>query len=508
LWKNRVRKLFADSAVAYAIARGLLHDRQSAEDVVQESLVKILEKPPSGLRDEERARVYFLQVVRNQARKQNRSRLSRKRRERVLSDLPSDEAGSPESGVLSRETVRALRDSIARLPEEEREAVCLCCEAGLSQRVASEILCIRQSTVSYRLKKGLERLRGLLGKQGVTLASAPAVGEWVRTAGPPPAPALKARLEVLLRQFEATGAVPEWARTKGSSKAAPASSRASRRSARGSWMFAILAASAVVAVVAVGAVFLSQSEPLPRQNGATQAPEAEPAVAKVPKAVPHRIFETVYWDDFDAGPLDAFWTRRLPEKKTGHLRFFFEGSYLRIPVAAGAMDSELFLKGRKWRLHSRVELVSRPIELGQDGIMCISRWAPNRSAEGVFGTELLGAGQRPIVRVINGPGSNSLSYVIDGVRLAQAQKIKGVIVTPQGVIYTAGGLKGRSIVAAGLKGRDIVAPIVRKRLSSKLTSVRVRLFAEIPAESEKGGRCMAGWNRVGIHRVRLGLEKP
>jgi hypothetical protein len=149
-----------------------------------------------------------------------------------------------------RQREELVRNSLDLLPEPLRESVCLCCEVGCTQRDAASILGIGHRTVGYRVKKGLEQLRRILEKKGITTESAFSLGAWITEIGPPPAPALQARLKAIEEHYHETGTFPDWALKK---TAAGKAASVSARAGKGAWSGALLPAVAATTVLALAA---------------------------------------------------------------------------------------------------------------------------------------------------------------------------------------------------------------------------------------------------------------
>src|SRR3977135_3342266 len=68
---------------------------------------------------------------------------------------------------MARETeLLSVQSAMARLPEDQREAVSLVLVEGLPYREAAEVLEVPIGTLTSRLARGREALQGLLGVEG------------------------------------------------------------------------------------------------------------------------------------------------------------------------------------------------------------------------------------------------------------------------------------------------------------------------------------------------------
>jgi hypothetical protein len=233
-----------------------------------------------------------------------------------------------------------------------------------------------------------------------------------------------------------------------------------------------------------------------REEPVLPAPrEAAPAPVEERLLVPLRLGETVYADSFDRPDLDAFWVERSPAETPGYARVSIGNSRLCMAVGRKANGKPVLVRNR-YRLHSRVELVSRPIALGKMGLsfggkMLFDRGSSRGSWE--WGCEYLAEDGRPIARLSFRSGNGACFQIGD--RSFPFGRGRCLIVTPHGEVLLCDGV-------------DVSRVFARKRLRSKFRSIRMRLFAAIPEERAGGGRAVAVWDRIALRRVLLGPEKP
>ncbi|GAB4572640.1 MAG: RNA polymerase sigma factor [Rhodothalassiaceae bacterium] len=143
-----------------AIAERLLGDRAEAEDVVQESFVKLW--TDASRFDPARARfaTWFYRVLSNAA-------LDRLRRRRRLVALPDgydgvDGEDDAEETMLRDQRVCRVRAAIDALPERQRLALVLCHFEGISNREAGEIMKLGVKGVESLLVRARRQLRASL----------------------------------------------------------------------------------------------------------------------------------------------------------------------------------------------------------------------------------------------------------------------------------------------------------------------------------------------------------
>lgn len=135
---------------------------QLAEDLVQETYVKVLARPRLLRRDDDLG--YLIKALRNTW--YNHLRGERVRREVAAPDprLPGELAArsshtDPQASVEASEVLEAL----AKLPEPYRETLAAVDVAGLSYKEAARALGVRPGTVMSRLHRGRDQLARALG---------------------------------------------------------------------------------------------------------------------------------------------------------------------------------------------------------------------------------------------------------------------------------------------------------------------------------------------------------
>jgi RNA polymerase sigma-70 factor (ECF subfamily) len=134
------------SRTLFAIAYGILQDRQEAEDVVQDTLVKAW-KSRWRVRDPEKLPAWIATIARHRARD-----LARRRRpERLPQDFDSTETGAAETAQPNLDA--EVQAALAQLPELHRAAVTL--------RYFEEL---DYATIEQTLGLSNGALRGILGR--------------------------------------------------------------------------------------------------------------------------------------------------------------------------------------------------------------------------------------------------------------------------------------------------------------------------------------------------------
>jgi RNA polymerase sigma-70 factor (ECF subfamily) len=171
--------LLAEANWIRALARSLVADASTADDVVQETWLAILKRPP---RVGQPLRPWLAKVVRNFARMRRRGESNRRRREEASARREAVPATT--QMVEKVEVQRVLADAVLQLEEPFRSTVLLRYFEGLSAAEIARRTDTPAGTVRWRLKRGLDDLRrslddergGRAGWFGVVLAIAEGPG--------------------------------------------------------------------------------------------------------------------------------------------------------------------------------------------------------------------------------------------------------------------------------------------------------------------------------------------
>ena len=139
------------------LARLLVDDQQTAEDVVQEAFGQ-LHRRWTWLRDKDAAVGYLQVAVTNGSRSALRRRGVRRQRDEVH----VDDEPSAEQAALRGETSRELRASIAALPVRQRQVLVLRYYLDLSEAEIADRLEISKGSVKQHASRALAALSSRL----------------------------------------------------------------------------------------------------------------------------------------------------------------------------------------------------------------------------------------------------------------------------------------------------------------------------------------------------------
>ncbi|MBN3837376.1 sigma-70 family RNA polymerase sigma factor [Burkholderia sp. Ac-20344] len=146
-------------------ARALTGDRAWADDLVQDTLERALNRPP---RDSGNLRAWLLTLLRHHFIDQLRAR-----REIAVDDAtaPWQTMAAP-AGEIGGLVLRDVQRALYRLPVEQREVLLLVALEELSYRDAAQVLGVPVGTVMSRLARARGQMRALLSDEPSTHGSA------------------------------------------------------------------------------------------------------------------------------------------------------------------------------------------------------------------------------------------------------------------------------------------------------------------------------------------------
>jgi RNA polymerase sigma-70 factor (ECF subfamily) len=146
--------------VIFGTAYLMTHDRESAEDAVQNALVQMW-KRISSLRLRGSLKTWLIRIVVNEVNQQRR----KKRLPTLFVEGVKEPVGEPdevEKNAINRERYRNLRQALDMLPDTQREMVVLRYFSELTIPEIATVTGIREGTVKSRLSRALDRLGKIL----------------------------------------------------------------------------------------------------------------------------------------------------------------------------------------------------------------------------------------------------------------------------------------------------------------------------------------------------------
>ena len=157
------------SGLAYGIALRVLGDPGRAEDVVQEAFLNVWNRAPSFDPTRGSLRTWLLTAVRNRSIDYLRGRGGHERQEVELQPAVATSGlrGDPWHEVSLSLERDAVREALASLPPEQRQAVELAYFGGYTQSEIAGITRVPVGTVKGRIRLALEKLSSYLRGRGL-----------------------------------------------------------------------------------------------------------------------------------------------------------------------------------------------------------------------------------------------------------------------------------------------------------------------------------------------------
>lgn len=153
--RNIIGKIIEDNLdylVRFAYYR--LANRQAAEDLVYNAVLRFLEKMPNDIRPES-VRLYLFRIVHNLYLDKNRSE------KRDLISVDGLDIEDKADDILDIEDIDRINACLDSLPQREADVIRMNVIDNLSFVEISGILSIPQSTAKSRYKSGMDKLRKL-----------------------------------------------------------------------------------------------------------------------------------------------------------------------------------------------------------------------------------------------------------------------------------------------------------------------------------------------------------
>jgi RNA polymerase sigma-70 factor (ECF subfamily) len=146
--------------VAYGLARRILRDDALAEDAVQEGFLAAWRSAPRFVPERAKASTWILTLVHRRA--VDLVRREERRRTDLLDERAEAAEGPSDEAVWLRFERERVQGALARLPDQQREALELAYYGGFTQTELAERLGQPLGTIKSRMFTGLSRLRELL----------------------------------------------------------------------------------------------------------------------------------------------------------------------------------------------------------------------------------------------------------------------------------------------------------------------------------------------------------
>ena len=162
---EELHRLMADRM--FGLILNILKDRHEAEDALQETFLKIW-KNAKGYHDRLGSPLgWLLTVSRNTAYDRYRKRSRQARQLDTLEDDMKEEArlaqaSAVDDKLLGLEQKKSIREALAKLGSDQREAIEMAFFSGHTQQEVSDQLGVPLGTIKARIRRGMQSLKPLL----------------------------------------------------------------------------------------------------------------------------------------------------------------------------------------------------------------------------------------------------------------------------------------------------------------------------------------------------------
>ena len=150
------------SSILLGLLLRILHSRGEAEDVLQEVFLQVWRKAADFDESRGRAFTWLVTLARSRAIDRLRSLDARSRAATASAAEPSEEVSDASADAFRAEQREIVRRALAELSAEQRQALVLAYEEGLTQTEIAARLKQPLGTVKTRTRAGLMKLRELL----------------------------------------------------------------------------------------------------------------------------------------------------------------------------------------------------------------------------------------------------------------------------------------------------------------------------------------------------------
>lgn len=155
---------------AYSLAYRMMGDRQAAEDLVQDSFIKIWRSAKSYRAERGSVRTWILSITHNRGIDHIRSTASRRRtQDRVEMTTETTQPSEAFSETWRNSQRSQVQEALKTLPEEQLKILELAYFSGYTHAEIAEMLDLPLGTVKGRMRLGMKKIKSFFDAQGVTV---------------------------------------------------------------------------------------------------------------------------------------------------------------------------------------------------------------------------------------------------------------------------------------------------------------------------------------------------
>lgn len=148
--------------ILFGLILRILHDREEAEDCLQEVFLQVWRRARDFDESRGRAFTWLVTIARSRALDRLRASGSRLKLATEAAQVTPDQVGDAAEEAVQSEQGALVRAALAALPEEQRNALLLAYFEGLTQTEIAARLGDPLGTVKTRMRSGMIKLRELL----------------------------------------------------------------------------------------------------------------------------------------------------------------------------------------------------------------------------------------------------------------------------------------------------------------------------------------------------------
>jgi len=155
---------------AYSLAYRMMGERQAAEDLVQDSFIKVWRSARSYRAERGSVRTWILSITHNRGIDHLRSTASRRRtQDRVEMTAETAQPSEAFSETWRNSQRDQIQQALKTLPEEQLKILELAYYSGYTHAEIAEMLDIPLGTVKGRMRLGMKKIKSFFDAQGMAV---------------------------------------------------------------------------------------------------------------------------------------------------------------------------------------------------------------------------------------------------------------------------------------------------------------------------------------------------
>jgi RNA polymerase sigma-70 factor (ECF subfamily) len=158
------------SRAAFSLAYRMMGDRQTAEDLAQDSFLKVWRNAGSYRAERGSVRTWILSIVHNRGIDPLRTHASRRRtQDRIEASAPRSQPSEAFAETWRNSRRDQVREALNTLPSEQLKILELAYFSGYTHVEISELLRLPLGTVKGRMRLGLKKIRDYFESRGAAV---------------------------------------------------------------------------------------------------------------------------------------------------------------------------------------------------------------------------------------------------------------------------------------------------------------------------------------------------